>query len=331
VRPSRAAARAAAIAALAVLLLASAARQHGDPLPSWNDTDVKRTIVAFVQRVTRAGSPDFVPSAERIATFDNDGTLWVEKPLPAEIYFVLSRVRELAARDPSLKTRQPFKAALEGDTAYFHEAGAKAVVELLVASHTGMSQEAFNREAEAFFRTAKHPTLRRPFTSVTYAPMQELLSYLRANDFEIWICSGGTADFMRAFAPRIYGIPAQQIIGSDVKKDSRFVDGRRVVWRLPELGVLNDKDAKPVGLDRSIGRRPVIAAGNVGGAGDVAMLEYSRGREGPSLQLLINHDDSGREFAYAERGQESLDAARDRGFTVVSMKADWKDVLAALP
>src|SRR5262249_44126671 len=146
---------------------------------------------------------------------------------------------------------------------------------------------------------------------------------------ETWICSGGTADFMRAFAPRIYGIPAQQIIGSDVKKDSRIVDGRRVVWRLPELGVLNDKDAKPVGLDRFIGRRPVIAGGNIGGAGDVAMLEYSKGREGPSLQLLINHDDSEREFAYAEHGQESLTAARDRGFTVISIKTDWKDVLAA--
>jgi hypothetical protein len=216
--------------------LAPSADAQSDPLPSWSEVQPKSAIIAFVQRVTKTGGPDFVPMAERIATFDNDGTLWVEKPLPNELYFVLSRVKELAAKDPGLRERQPYKAALEGDAAYFHEAGARAVVELLVATHSE---------------------------------------------------------------------------------------------QLPELDSINDKDVKPVNIDRQIGLRPIVAGGNVGNAGDIAMMEYSKGRTGPSFQLLINHDDDAREFAYAERDNFSLDAAKKNGFTVVNIKSDWKTVFVA--
>lgn len=299
---------------------------QGDPLPSWNDGAAKRGIIDFVTRVTREGGPDFTPVADRIATFDNDGTLWVEKPLPVEVYFTLARVRELAAKDPSLKERQPFKAALEGDAAYFHEAGAKAVLELILATHSGMTQEQFAAEARQFIEKARHPKLNRPFTEITYQPMIELLAYLRRNGFQTWLCSGGTIDFMRAFAPQIYSVPVEQIIGSELKLESRMEGDRLVIWRLPEIDAINDKMGKPVGIDRRIGKRPVFVAGNVLSGGDIAMMRYSKGRAGPSFQLLINHDDAAREFAYAEKDNASLNAAKKYGFTVANIKSDWKTV-----
>jgi phosphoserine phosphatase len=299
---------------------------RGDPLPSWNDGAAKRGIIDFVMRVTREGGPDFTPVADRIATLDNDGTLWVERPLPVEVYFILGRVRELAAKDPSLKERQPFKAALEGDAAYFHAAGRKAVLELLVATETGMDQESFAAEARRFLEKWRHPKLDRPFTKITYQPMIELLGYLRRNGFQTWISSGGTIDFIRAFAPQIYGIPIDQIIGTELKRESRMVGDRLVVWRLPEIEAINDKEGKPVGIDRHIGKRPIFVAGNVGAYGDVAMMQYSKGRRGASFQLLINHDDDAREFAYGEKDNASLNMAKKRGFTVVNIKDDWKTV-----
>lgn len=302
---------------------------QGDPLPSWNDGEAKRGIIDFVTRVTREGGPDFTPVADRIATFDNDGTLWVEKPLPVEVYFTLARVRELAAKDPSLKERQPFKAALEGDAAYFHEAGAKAVLELILATHSGMTQEQFAAEARQFMEKARHPKLNRPFTEITYQPMIELLAYLRRNGFQTWLCSGGTIDFMRAFAPQIYSVPVEQIIGSELKLESRMKGDRLVIWRLPEIDAINDKMGKPVGIDRRIGKRPVFVAGNVLSGGDIAMMQYSKGRAGPSFQLLINHDDAAREFAYAEKDNASLNAAKKYGFTVANIKSDWKTVFVA--
>ena len=231
----------------------------------------------FVASVTREGSADFVPPAERIATFDNDGTLWVEKPLPNELYFVRSAVQELVAKNPALRQRQPYKAAVEGDAAYFHEAGARPVVELLVASHSNMTREQFSDSARRFLQTARHPTLNRPFTATSYQPMLELLAYLRANGFQTWICSGGTVDFMRVFAAPIYGISPERTIGSVIKRDSRILDGRRVIWELPELDSINDIEVKPVNIDRQIGQRPLFAGGNVGNAGDIAMMEYPRG------------------------------------------------------
>jgi haloacid dehalogenase-like hydrolase len=305
---------------------ASAQTRPADPLPSWNNGAVKRRIIDFVTRVTTEGGPDFVPVVDRIATLDNDGTLWVEKPLPVEVYFILTRVRELAAKDPSLKERQPFKAALEGDAAYFHEAGVKAVVELLVATETGMSQERFASEARRFIEKGRQPKLDRPFIEIAYQPMMELLGYLRRNGFQTWLCSGGSTDFMRAFSPQFYGIPIDQVIGSELKRESKMEKDRLVVWRLPEIDAINDKEGKPVGIDRNIGRRPIFVAGNVGNYGDIAMMQYSKGRRGPSFQLLINHDDAAREFAYAEKNNASLDAAKKYGFTVVSIKNDWKTV-----
>lgn len=297
-----------------------------DPLPSWNDGAVKRSIVDFVRKVTTAGGPDFVPADQRIATFDNDGTLWVEKPLPNEVYFVVARVRALVAKDPALKDKQPFKAVLEADAAYFHTEGEKAVVALMTATHTGMTQEQFADEARHFIATAKHPKLNRPFTSVAYQPMLELLAYLRSNGFEIWLSSGGTIDFMRVFAQQLYGIPANRIVGTEFKRESREISGKLSIWRLPQLEHLNDKEGKPVGIDRHIGIRPLFVGGNVLTGGDIAMMQYSKGRKGTSFQLLINHDDATREFTYQEKDNFSLNAAKANGFTVVSMKSDWKTI-----
>jgi phosphoserine phosphatase len=297
-----------------------------DPLPSWNEGPAREAILRFVQRVTTPGGPDFVPEEERIAVFDNDGTLWAEKPLPNEVYFVLARLREQVAREPSLAERQPYKAALQGDAAYFHQAGAQAVLALLAATHAGMTQEEFAYDVRRFLSDGRHPQLGRPFTSVAYQPMLELLAYLRASGFQTWISSGGTLDFIRVFAPSTYGVPPEQTIGSELRRESRRADGRLSIYRLPHGEHLNDHDGKPVGIDRHIGRRPLLVAGNVLSGGDIAMMEYSRGRAGPSLQLLVNHDDAAREFAYAERDGASLDAARRFGFVVVSMKEDWKSV-----
>ena len=261
-----------------------------------------------------------------MATFDNDGTLWVEKPIPNEVFFVLARVRELAKTDPTLAARQPFKAALEGDAAYFHEAGMAAIVQLIGATHSGMTQEVFAGEVSAFIQTATHPKLNKPFTALAYTPMLELLAYLRAHDFDIWICSGGTADFMRVFAQPVYGVAPDRVIGTQFKREARRDAGTLSIFRLPAVDSLNDKDLKPVNIDRQVGRRPVFVGGNVLSGGDIAMMEFSRGRTGPSFQLLVNHDDAAREFAYEEKSGASLAAAKQFGFTVVSMKDDWTTV-----
>jgi phosphoglycolate phosphatase-like HAD superfamily hydrolase len=301
----------------------------GDPLPSWNDGPAKRGIIDFVTRVTREGGPDFAPVADRVATFDNDGTLWAEKPLPVEVYFIFSRVRELAAKDPSLKERQPFKAALEGDVAYFQQAGKKAILDLFVATETGSDQERFAAEARRYLEKWRNPKLDRPYTEIAYQPMIELLAYLRRNGFQTWICSGGTVDFLRVFAPQIYGIPIDRIIGSELKLESRMEGDRLVIWRLPEIEAINDKEGKPVGINRQIGKRPIFVAGNVGNYGDIAMMQYSKGRAGQTFQLLINHDDAAREFDYGEKNNASLNAAKTYGFTVVNIKNDWKTVFVA--
>jgi phosphoserine phosphatase len=317
-----------AFAALEATPPASLQAQFGtaDPLPSWNEGAAKEAILSFVQRVTDDGGPEFVAVEDRIATFDNDGTLWSEKPLPTEVYFILARLRELAASDPVLRSRQPFKAALEGDADYFHQAGEAAVAELISVTHAGMTQEEFAAEARRFFDEEQHPTLHREFTSLAYVPMLELLAYLRANGFETWISSGGTIDFVRAFAPDLYGVPADQVIGSELAREVRRTGSGILVHRLPSIEHLNDRDGKPLGIDRHVGRRPILVAGNVLSGGDVAMMEYSRSRAGPSLQLLVDHDDSVREFAYSEADGASLAAAATHGFTVVSTRADWKKI-----
>ena len=298
-----------------------------DPLPSWNDGPAKRAIMAFVAQVTTPGA-GFVPVEQRVATVDNDGTLWQEQPT-AELVFALTRLRTLARQDSTWRTRQPVKAALEGDHEWLHHAGEQAVLELLGVTHGNISQEQFEADARAFLDTARHPKLGRSYVELTYGPMHELLALLKENDFQVWISSGGTLEFMRVFAPRVYRIPPSRVIGSVLKREARVRDGRMTLWRTRTVESVNDKEGKVVNIDRIIGQRPILVAGNVGSAGDVAMMHYSRGRAGPSLQLLVVHDDAQREFTYQERDTASIRAARAFGFTLVSMARDWKVVFGA--
>lgn len=297
-----------------------------DPLPSWNDGATKRAIVEFVTRVTTANSPDFVSVEDRIATFDNDGTLWAEKPYVQGL-FVLEKIKAMAAANPSLRSQQPYKAVIEGDVEYFRQAGEASLMDLLMKTHGNMTQEQFDTEVRSFFDTAIYPKLNVPVTQVTYKPMRELLDYLRANGFQTWICSGGGIDFVRQISQPLYGIPPQQVIGSTGKKEFIEKDGKFVIWKLPELGRINDKVGKPIGIDLHIGQRPIFAAGNERSGGDIAMLTYSQQQQ-PSFQLLIDHDDSDREFAYQEPDNASLNAAKANGWHVVSIKNDWQEVFA---
>jgi hypothetical protein len=296
-----------------------------DPLPSWNDTGSKKAISAFVESVTKEGSANFVPPAERIATFDNDGTLWSEQPV-VQGMFLLWRLEKMAKDDPSFRTRQPFKAALERDKEYLKAEGMSAILELFAATHTGMSQKEFEAEVRDFFAEAKYPKLGVPVGQVVFQPMLELLDYLRDSGFKVYICSGGGIDFMRVMSNQLYGIPREQVIGSSMKKELKLINGRWVLTRTAELGSFNDKEVKPVNIDLHIGMRPLLAMGNVRSGGDIGMLSYSQGRRGPSLQLLVNHDDENREFAYAEKDSASLNAAQSNGWLVVSIKNDWRSV-----
>ena len=329
--PGRARDRGLAHASIAaVLAVGPLTAAAADPLPSWNDGRAKRAIVAFVERTTRAGSPDFVPPDDRVAVFDQDGTLWAEQPV-VQGAFLLWKLQRLAERDPALRQRQPFKAALEGDLGYFRDDPEPKVMPLVAATHAGMTDEEFARDVSTFLETARHPKLGVPYTQLTYQPMRELLDYLRASGFETWICSGGGVDFIRVFAERAYGVPPQHVIGSSLKEELARRDGRAVLVRKGEVRTVNDKAEKPVNIHLHVGKRPIFAAGNVRSGGDVAMLEYSKGRRGPSLQLVVNHDDGAREFAYAEKDGATLAAAEANGFTVVSMKSDWATVFAPAP
>jgi phosphoglycolate phosphatase-like HAD superfamily hydrolase len=307
------------------MAFATAQAQVPDPLPAWNDGKVKRSIIAFVEKVSKEGSPDFVPVAERIATFDNDGTLWAEQPV-IQGAFVMYQLNKLAQKDPSIRQRQPFKAAFEHDKAYLNEENLPAILELVVATHAGISQEEFEANVKEFFATAKHPTLKRPFQELAYHPMVELLRYLRANGFKTYICSGGGIDFMRVISAELYGIPSEQVIGSSGKKKFQQSDGRWTLARTDELNSFNDKEMKPVSIDLNVGRKPLLAGGNERSGGDIAMLRYSQSRKGPSLQLLVEHNDADREFSYDEPDNASLNAAKENGWMVVSMKHDWKTI-----
>jgi hypothetical protein len=316
-----------ALIALTIGLVFSvqAAVQSPDPLPSWKDGELKMEIVRFVTSVTTKGSPDFVPSEQRIATFDQDGTLWSEQPV-VQGMFLMYKLELMAVEEPSIRTKQPFKAAFEHDKEYLKSEGMPAILKLFSATHSGMGQEQFEAEVEEFFAKAKYPTLGVPVGQVVYQPMVELLDYLRANNFKTYICSGGGIDFMRVLSTRLYGIPPEQVIGTSMKKELHLVDGKWVLSRTGELDSFNDKEVKPVNIDLHIGTRPLLAMGNVRSSGDIGMLRYSQGRKGPSLQLLINHDDDMREFAYAEDDNASLSAAKANGWLVVSIKNDWKSV-----
>ncbi|MGH9462419.1 MAG: HAD family hydrolase [Vicinamibacteria bacterium] len=314
-----------ALAALA------AARPAGtqDSLPSWNDGAVKQSIVRFVADVTTAGGPRFVPLPERIAVFDNDGTLWSEQPMYFQLAFALDRVKATAPQHPEWKDQQPFKGVLENDLESVLAGGEHALLDLAMASHAGNTTEEFEDIVRQWTRTARHPTTGRLYTEMVFQPMLELLAYLRANGFKTFIVSGGGIEFMRPWAERVYGIPPEQVIGSSIKTRFEMRDGRPVLARLPEIDFIDDKAGKPVGIQRHIGRRPLMAFGN--SDGDLEMLQWTAAGAGPRFCLYVRHTDADREWAYDReshigRLDRGLDEAASRGWTVVDMKRDWKRV-----
>ncbi len=304
------------------------AQQH-DPLPSWNDTAAKEAIVAFVEQVTREGSEDYVPPAERIATFDNDGNLWAEQPAYFQLFFAADRIRALAPQHPEWQTEEPFASLLKGDLEALHAGGMAAINDILMATHAGMTTDEFAAIVRGWVATARHPTTDRRYIDMVYQPMLELLDYLRANDFKTFIVSGGGIEFMRPWVESVYGIPPEQVVGSSIKTRFELRDGQPVLVRLPEIDFIDDKAGKPVGINSHIGRRPLLASGN--SDGDLQMLQYTAAGAGPRLMLYLHHTDAEREWAYDRESSvgkldEGLDEARAKGWTVIDMKADWKVV-----
>jgi hypothetical protein len=326
------------VAALACALASfTTTTPAADPLPSWNDGPAKQAIVEFVTKVTTPGSPVFVPVPERIATFDNDGTLWCEQPAPVQLYFALDRVKALAPQHPEWKDNEPFASLLKGDLKAALAGGDHALLELIMATHAGMTTVEFEQIVMDWLATARHPKTGKLFTEMTYQPMLELLAYLRANGFKNFIVSGGGIEFMRPWTEAVYGVPPEQVVGSSIKTKFEVRDGKPVLMRLPELNFIADKSGKPVGINQHIGRRPVMAFGN--SDGDEQMLEYTQGGSGARFMLLVLHDDATREYAYGPaRGLPDVklgaftpaldERAKKNGWTVVSMKGDWKQVFA---
>jgi hypothetical protein len=308
---------------------AGAAEQGKVPLPSWREGANKQRILAFVAAVTTPGSAQYVPPAERIATFDNDGTLWCEQPLYVQGFFVVDRARTLATQDPALAEREPFRAVLANDLQALAQASEQEIDELLAATSTGMTPEEFIQIAAAWLATARHPRFGRLFMDLTYQPQLELLDYLRANGFKTFIVSGGGVDFMRALPNSVYGIPREQIVASSAKTRFELRDGRAELVKLPELGSNDDKDGKPININLHVGRRPLLAFGN--SDGDLQMLQYTASGSGARLMLLVHHDDAEREYAYDRdshvgRLDQALDEARARDWVVVSMRDDWGSI-----
>ena len=317
--------RGVAAAALFVFFSAAAA----EPLASWNETPARAGIVTFVQAVTDPASPDFVPPPERIAVFDNDGTLWSEKPFYFQLFFVIDRVKAMAPAHPEWREEQPFKAALEGDLETLFSLGEHGLLELVMATHAGNTTEEFAEIVRDWLRTARHPRFDRPFTDLVFQPMLELLVYLRANGFRTWIVSGGGIEFMRPWVYEVYGVPPEQVVGSSIKTRFELRDGEPVLVRLPEINFIDDKAGKPVGIHQHIGRRPIAAFGN--SDGDLQMLQWTTAGKGPRLGVIVHHTDDQREWAYDRessvgRLDKALDLAAGQGWIVVDMKADWKRV-----
>jgi len=320
------------VALAAGLAIGSPALAQTDPLPSWNDGAAKEAIVSFVRATTTPGSPRFVPPEERIATFDNDGTLWAEQPLYFQLLFALDRVKALAPRHPKWKTQEPFASLLKGDVRKALEGGEKAIAQIVMVTHAGMTTAEFERIVKDWIATAKHPKTGRLYTKMVYQPMLELLAYLRANGFKTFIVSGGGIEFMRPWTERVYGIPPEQVVGSSIKTKYEMRDGKPVLVRLPAIDFIDDKAGKPVGINSHIGRRPITAFGN--SDGDRQMLEWTQGGGDARLMMLVHHDDAAREWAYGPKSKigtfsDSLMAeAKQQGWTVISMKNDWKTIFA---
>lgn len=312
-----------------------ASSETDHPLPSWKDGPAKQAIVQFVHATTHKGGPDFVPPEDRIATFDNDGTLWVEHPMYTQLAFALERVKALAPEHPEWKDQQPFKAVLDNDLKALAAAGEKGLLELVMATHAGMSTAEFEAIVKDWLAKARDPRFKRPYTELTYQPMVELLAYLRANGFKTYIVSGGGIEFMRPMTEKVYGVPPEQVIGSSIKTQYQVKDGKPELMRLPEVDFIDDKAGKPVAISKFIGRRPIAAFGN--SAGDQQMLEWTGAGDGRRLMMLVFHDDAEREYAYGPAiglpdtpfgtfPQSLMDEAKQKHWVVVSMKHDWARV-----
>ncbi len=310
---------------LFVFVFCSAASAQ-DPLPSWNDGKTKQAILRFVSSVTTKGSDRFVPAAERIAVFDNDGTLWSEQPVYFQAYFVFDRIKAMAAEHPEWRQKEPFASVLRGDLKAALAGGEESLVEMVLATHSGMTTGEFERAVALWLETARHPTTGRRFTDMVYQPMLELLNHLRANGFKTFIVSGGGIEFLRVFSERVYGVSPEQVVGSSIETKYEIRRGQPVLVRLSKIDFINDKAAKPVGIHKYIGRRPIAAFGN--SDGDFEMLEWATSGDGPRFGLLIHHTDADREWAYDRDSgvgllDKALSAGRERGWTLVDMKRDW--------
>jgi haloacid dehalogenase-like hydrolase len=317
------------------LFAASANGQQPDPLPSWNDGPTKQAIISFVEKVTKEGGPDFVRPALRIATFDNDGTLWVEKPMYTQVVFAVDRVKTLAPQHPEWKTEEPFKSLLAGDMKAVLEGGEKAGMKIMMSSHANLTTDEFTKIVTDWVRTAKHPRFDRLYTKLAYQPMLEVLTYLRKSGFKTFIVSGGGIDFMRPWTQRAYGVPPQQVVGSSIKVQFEMREGGPVLYRMPDVDFIDDGPGKPIGIYRFIGRRPIIAFGN--SDGDLEMLQWTTmvdsepGRPGTRLGMIVHHTDAVREYAYDRdsivgRLDKALDQAPERGWILINMKDDWRTI-----
>lgn len=310
-----------------VLLLFISTAFAADPLPSWNDTAPKKAIIAFVEDVTKSGSRDFVPVEERIATFDNDGTLWAEQSIYFQYYFAFDRIKVLASQHPEWINQEPFASVLKGDLSSVLAGGDHALMAMLMATQSGMTTDEFKKVVKYWISTARHPKTKRLYTEMVYQPMLELLVYLRVNGFKTYIVSGGSVEFMRPWSERVYGIPSEQVIGTSTKMKFELRNGMPVLVKLPELNFIDDREGKPVGIESYIGRRPIASFGN--SDGDLQMMQWTAAGSGARFCLYVHHTDAQREWAYDRqsvigRFDKAFDEALDKGWIIVDMKNDWK-------
>lgn len=320
------------IAAVAVSGASGGVSAQTEPLPSWNDGASKSKIIEFVTAVTTEGGPDYVAPADRVATFDNDGTLWAEQPFYFQLAFALDRIKAMAPDHPEWKDKEPFKSVIASDLKGVLASGEQGIAQIIAATHAGMTTDEFAKIVTDWISTARHPQTGLAYTDMTYKPMRELLDYLRANGFDVHIVSGGGVEFMRPWTEKAYGIPPQNVVGSSIKTKYEVKDGVPVIMRLPELDFIDDKEGKPVGINKFIGKRPIAAFGN--SDGDFQMLEWTTSGPGRRLGLIVHHDDAKREYAYdrdSHIGQlaRGLDEGPARGWVIVSMKDDWKTIYPA--
>jgi len=298
-----------------------------DPLPSWNEGNTKQAIIDYVMEVTNKESENFIPVSERIATFDNDGNLWSEQPLYFQFSFAIDRIKASASEHPEWKNLQPYKAVLEGDKEELLKQGMHGLLELVMASHAGMTTAEFEVIVKEWLSSARHPRFDRPFTDLVYQPMLELLQYLKNNDFKTFIVSGGGIEFMRPWVEEVYGIPPDQVVGSSIKTEFDYNDGNPVIRRLPEIDFIDDKAGKPIGIHKFIGKKPVFASGN--SDGDLQMMQWTASNDHKSIMIYLHHTDAEREWAYDRnssigRLDKGLDEAKSKGWTIADMKKDWK-------